>query len=98
MEYSNEAEDKWYKWKGQKPPERTSHNITEEGIDELLSKNLAGHSCDWKQKGNIIYCEEGEYEHGKRIATNLRIAGTKPDGMPLLVPIGAVLRKDVDSA
>lgn len=95
MEYGNEQEDKWFKWKGAKPPERRSHNIREDEIDGLLAENLKDHVCDWKQNGAEIYCDVGKYEHGKRIGTRVRLSHTDEKGAPVLVPVGAILRKDV---
>ena len=87
QQYENKTEDNFYKWKGVKPPQRTSHGITEEGIDELLENNLAGHVCQWVQRGNVIKCEVGEYEHGKVIPVNQRLTGTDAKGQPILEAI-----------
>lgn len=85
-EYANEYEDKWFRWKGVKPPERQSHGITEDQIDNLLAKQT--HRCLWKQEGPNIVCEEaGEYRHGIRIGVNKRLKGTGPNGEPLLLTI-----------
>ena len=92
--YKNDAEDKWFLWQGQKPPERNPH-LTEQELDEALANNLAGHSCDWKQNGAVIYCEEGDFEHGKRIGVNVRLAGTDEKNHPILVPVGPILRTQV---
>lgn len=92
-EYGNDKEDKFFFWKGMKPPERTPHMTTEER-DQMLADNLKDHSCVWKQKGNEIFCEEGNLVHGRRIGTDKRLGGQK-DGQPLLVPVGPVLRDSV---
>lgn len=97
IEYENEAEDKWYKWKGVKPPERTAH-ATEEEIRDILATRLKDHKCVWKQNGAEIYCDVADFEHGQRIGPNLRIAGVSPNGEPVLVPVGPILRSDVESA
>lgn len=96
IDYRNDREDKWYDWKGVKRPERTSHGITEEDIDEILAENLKGHKCVWTQKGSEIFCEEGEYTHGKRIGANLQLKGTGKKGEPLLGPVGAILRDNAN--
>lgn len=99
MEYNPEAEDKWLKWKGQKPATRIGHGLhdDDEEIAQKLADNLAGHRCDWRQNGSEIYCEAGQYRHGKRIGTRVRLAGTDENGEPVLVPVGAILRSEVES-
>ena len=86
--------DKWYQWKGVKPPERNPH-ITEEELRHILDEKIEGHVCDWQQEGARIYCESDEFTHGKHIGPNKRLAGTTPDGKPILVPVGPIYRKDV---
>lgn len=76
-------EDKWYKYKGVKPPERKSHGITEDEI-ERLSREANEHKHIWKQKGNYIFCQEGALEHGKNIGVFKRLVGTNSDGTPEL--------------
>lgn len=79
-------EDKWYKYKGVKPPERTPHGVTEDNIEEMIAKN-SHHNHKWLQKGPYIICTEGEYEHGKNIGVHQRLTGTNEDGTPILVKI-----------
>lgn len=85
IDYRNDKEDKFYQWKGVKGPERQSSGMTEEDIDEKLKNNLKDHKCEWKQRGPEIFCETGAYEHGIRIGTQKRLAGTGKGGEPLLV-------------
>lgn len=93
--YSNDQEDKWFSWKGIKPPERQPH-LTEEELEQALAENIKDHVCDWIQRGNAIECEQSsQYTHGKVIGVNVRLAGTDKDGKPVLVPIGPILRSDV---
>jgi hypothetical protein len=94
--YKNEAEDKFYISRGVKPPERTAH-ITEDELREALALNLEGHRCDWQQNGAEIFCDIGNFEHGRRIGTRVRLAGTDANSQPVLVPVGPILRKDVVS-
>lgn len=75
FDYSNLPEDKFYLWKGAKPPERISHGISEDDIDEKLAKNIAGHQCRWYQRGNELVCDIGDNEHGKRIPTGKMLDG-----------------------
>ena len=89
--------DKWYDWKGIKRPERQP-NMTEEEMLETFKANIEGHICDWRQSGAEIQCDIGGSVHGKRIGSKLRLAGTTPEGKPVLVPMGAVLRTDVEGA
>lgn len=79
-------EDKWYKYKGVKPPDRTSHGIVEEDVEEAI-KRINDHAHVWKQKGNYIFCTEGQLEHGKNVGVFKRLVGTKPDGTPELKDI-----------
>lgn len=88
------AGDKWYDWKGVKRPERQPH-MTEEELEQALQTNLKGHVHEWYQKGSEIACDIGNSVHGKRIGTSVRLAGTGPDGEPLLVPFGPIHRSDV---
>lgn len=81
--YNNE--DKWYRYKGVTPPERTPHGVSEDNIEEIIRKN-GEHTCVWKQKGPIIFCNEGENEHGIKIGVYKRLTGTK-DGKPVLIDI-----------
>lgn len=82
--YSNEQEDKWFRWKGVAPPTRMSSGITEDQIDELLMKR--NHICDWKQEGPNAFCDEApDYRHGFKIGINKRITGTGANGEPLIV-------------
>jgi len=78
--------DKWYRYKGVKPPERTPHGVSEDNIDEIISKTNQ-HIHKWIQKGNYISCDIGEYEHGKNIGVHKRLTGTNDDGTPVLVDI-----------
>lgn len=93
-QYEVPSEDKWFKWQGQKPPERNVH-MTEEEMEAKFATNLKNHACDWKQNGAEIYCEEAGFEHGKRIGVKLRLAGTDEKGEPVLVPVGPILRSEV---
>lgn len=86
MEYKVD-EDNWYKWKGVKPPERTTHGLTEDEIDEKLKNNLKGHKCSWTQQGPEIFCDVANYRHGIRIGVHKRLTGTGKGGEPLLVEI-----------
>ena len=43
-------EDKWYKYKGVKPPERTPHGIVEDDVEGMIRK-INDHVHIWKQKG-----------------------------------------------
>jgi hypothetical protein len=79
-------EDKWYKYKGVKPPERTSHGVSEDNIEQIIAQN-GQHPHIWRQKGNYIYCREGEHEHGKNIGVFQRLTGTSKRGEPILVKI-----------
>lgn len=86
--------DQWYDWKGVKRPERVP-NMTEEEMAEAFANNLKEHKCEWRQVGNAIECEAGKYVHGKTIGTAQRLAGTTPEGEPVLVPFGAIYRTEV---
>lgn len=86
--------DKWYDWKNVRRPERTAH-LTEEEMEVAFQENLKGHVHEWYQRGNEIACDMGSSVHGKRIGTGVRLAGTTPDGEPVLVPIGPILRSEV---
>lgn len=86
-EYGQPKEDNWYLHKGVKPPERQSHGLSEDDVDEMLRKNLAGHTCKWRQQGPEIFCDNGQYRHGKNIGVHLRLTGTDPNGKPVLVDI-----------
>lgn len=80
-------EDNWYNYKGVKPPERQSHGMTEDDIDQKLRENLAGHTCQWRQYGPEIRCTVGQYEHGKNIGVMKRLMGTDSNGKPILKDI-----------
>lgn len=79
-------EDKWYKYKGVKPPVRTAHGLVEDDIEELI-RTQNDHNHLWKQKGNYIFCTEGPNEHGKNVGSFKRLAGTNSDGTPKLIDI-----------
>ena len=79
-------EDKWYKYKGVKPPERTGHGVSEDNIEEIINNNNQ-HKHQWLQRGNYISCTMGEYEHGKNIGVHKRLTGTNDRGEPILVDI-----------
>jgi len=84
--YDNPKEDKWYLFKGVKPPQRQSHGITEDEIENHI-KSLNSHKHEWRQKGNYIFCREGHGEHGHNIGSFKRLTGTSSDGTPILVKI-----------
>lgn len=79
-------DDKWYKYKGVKPPERTPHGLSEDDIDGII-RQANSHVHKWKQKGNFIFCTEGPNEHGKNVGVHRRLIGTNPDGTPQLKEI-----------
>lgn len=79
-------EDKWYLYKGVKPPERQSHGITEDQIETLI-KQAGDHKHQWVQKGNYIICREGPLEHGANVGVFKRLVGTNADGSPKLIDI-----------
>lgn len=78
-------EDKWFRFKGAKPPERVSHGVSEDNIEDIIRQNNQ-HTCQWLQKGPYIFCNQGEHEHGQNIGVHKRLTGTK-DGKPVLVDI-----------
>lgn len=88
MQYGNEAEDKWFHWKGARPPERTPHGIKEDEIEDMLANNLKGHTCSFYQNGADITCDQGDFVHGRRIGANQRLL----DSTGKLGLIGPVLR------
>lgn len=79
-------DDKWYRYKGVKPPVRQSHGISEDDIEEVIRKHT-DHKHEWKQKGNYIFCTEGPNEHGKNIGVHKRLTGTDKNGEPILSKI-----------
>lgn len=85
IKYFND-DDKWYKYKGVKPPTRTPHGVSEDNIEQIIKLNNQ-HTHQWRQKGNYIFCVEGEHEHGQNIGVFKRLIGTKPDGTPELIKI-----------
>ena len=89
--------DSWYTWKGVKPPERQPM-LKEDELEQVLQRQMQGHVCDWYQMGNSIYCNLGAARHGIIIGVDRRLAGTTPEGKPVLVPVGPILRKDVMGA
>lgn len=86
MDYGNPKEDKWYLFKGVKPPERQSHGVSEDDIEAVISKN-GDHKHDWRQRGNYIFCTQGQFEHGNNIGVHKRLSGTGASGEPLLINI-----------
>ena len=87
VESPNEAEDNFFKYKGVKPPERRSHGIREDEIDEMLAANFKDHKCTWYQSGNFLKCTSGAYEHGLNIGINKRYTGVDTDGSPMFEDI-----------
>ena len=85
MIYENAKEDKWYQFKGVKPPSRQSHGISEDEVEGHI-RQINQHVCQWKQKGPYIFCTEGPAEHGKNIGVHKRLSGTS-QGKPILVDI-----------
>ena len=91
IDYTDKS-DSWYKYKGVKPPERTSHGVTEDGVEDLIK--LAGaHTCEWIQKGPYIICNAGHLEHGKNIGVYKMLVGTGSKGEPLLEEKRTIYRK-----
>lgn len=86
-EYQREKEDNFYKWKGVKPPERTSHGITADSLQEVLDENIKRHQCQYVQRGATISCDVGGFEHGKMIGVTKRLAPDYVSGEPVLVDI-----------
>lgn len=85
MIYENAKDDKWYQFKGVKPPERQSHGISEDEVESHIRK-INEHVCEWLQKGPYILCTQGPTEHGKNIGVHKRLTGTKT-GEPILIDI-----------
>ena len=85
MIHENPKEDKWYQFKGVKPPERQSHGISEDEIEQHIKK-VTDHVCEWRQKGPYIYCTAGQLEHGKNIGVHKRLTGTS-NGKPVLIDV-----------
>jgi hypothetical protein len=88
IKYKND-DDKWYRYKGVKPPERQSHGLSEDDIESWVAKNNA-HAHVWKQKGNYIFCTAGQNEHGQNVGVFQRLHAEMPtnkDGTPNLVKI-----------
>lgn len=83
--------DKWFGWQGKPLPKRTPHGLTEDEIDKKLQDNLKGHSCVWKQKGNQVFCDEGENRHGVIVSVNQVIIKTK-NGQPVYGELKPQLR------
>lgn len=77
------SSDSWYKYKGVKPPERTSHGITEEETDAKIKEAVDGHVCEWVQRGPEIVCEVGTFSHGMHIGTKKRLIESRR-GEPIL--------------
>lgn len=94
--YNHDKVDSWYRYKGVTPPSRTP-NMTEDELHDALKESARSHSCVYEQMGNEIFCETGEYRHGKIIGSAVRLDGTK-NGEPILVPVGPILRSDIQSA
>lgn len=96
--YGDDKVDKWFAWKGLKPPERQTH-MTEEELEGVFAENIKNHKCEWVQKGNALECAQSPtYTHGKVIGVDKRLAGTNGEGEPILVPVGPILRKSTKSA
>ncbi len=100
--YRDDKVDKWFEWKGVKPPERLPH-MTEQELTEALAQNIKDHICDWYQVGPDIECDaSSQYTHGKRIGPNFRLDRTDKNGKPILLAWGPIfrepLRKELKSA
>lgn len=85
MVYENPKEDKWYQFKGVKPPERQSHGISEDDVEARI-RSVNQHVCEWKQKGPYIFCTVGTAEHGKNIGVHKRLVDSV-NGKPVLKDI-----------
>ena len=86
-EYKQDKEDKFFLWKGVKPPERTSHGFSEDDIDDKLAEQIQGHQCQYYQQGSFIKCDVAGFEHGKHIGVNKRLSPDYTSGEPILVDI-----------
>ncbi len=86
MQYGNPEEDKFFEIRGVKPPERIPH-LTDDERDNLLKHAYENHHCQWRQRGNIIFCDADNFEHGKKISSNMRLTGQSAQGLPILQPI-----------
>lgn len=78
----DEKGDQFLSYKGVAPPKRFVHG-TEKESDESRKRFRAEHACRWKQRGNEIYCDAGDYEHGRVIGQGRFLESTK-DGVPVI--------------
>lgn len=87
--------DQWFRWKGVEPPKRYSTGLKDTAENPLseqpiLKDNLKDHVCEWKQSGGEIYCEVGEFRHGKIIRPSQRLVYV--NGKPKVVAMKAIYR------
>jgi hypothetical protein len=92
--YEVPKEDNWFRYVGQKPPERIPH-LTDEDREDLMKHNLDGHECQWYQNGAFAVCDQAEFEHGMKIPNGMLLDKEQTDkiGKPTYRKYGAILRK-----
>lgn len=83
--------DQFLNYKGVAPPKRVVHG-TEKDVTEARKQFTAEHVCNWKQRGNEIYCDVGDYEHGKVIGSGKFLESSK-DGVPSISERKPIYRK-----
>lgn len=99
VDYQVPKEDNWFKWQGQKPPERIPH-LTDEERAEIMEANIARHKCNWYQNGAYAVCDVDEFEHGKKIPNGMLLDKEATDtvGTPQFRKYGAILRDQKNNA
>lgn len=73
MPDSHDTQSEFLKQRNVKPPERFTH-LTEEELRQRLAEQKANHVCSWQQSGSEIFCDSGDFRHGKRIGVNEMLA------------------------
>lgn len=99
IDYQVPKEDNWYKWHGQKPPERIPH-LTDEERTEIMQANIARHQCVFYQNGAFAVCDIDEFEHGKKIPNGMQLDKDASDkaGKPMFKKYGPILRSQINNA
>ena len=93
VHYEVPKEDNWYKYMGQKPPERFPH-LTDDEREDLMERNISRHRCNWYQNGAYLVCDTDEFEHGKKIPTGMLFdkEATERTGKVQFRKYGAIMR------
>lgn len=78
----NEETSKFFAKHKLQPPEHIPH-LKEEEVEQLLENNRRNRSCEYRQRGNRVYCISCPMEHGNLVPPDVQLQGTDKNGLPI---------------